>query len=124
MDLGNLLRFVPHRSGILTTRESRNAKPYDRKSASSVTWTHKFVCLADTEFDHVPTATERYNLKCSDLGEKKLCSMEDGLTHIMEKLIQAYPALDIAGRFELRRTDGPYSRHLVTIDTAFLAAVS
>ena len=90
----SFLRFIPCRSGVLTTR----GKPYDRKSTSSITWTHKFVCLSDTEFDRVLTAIEKYNLKCASLGEKKIVfQLSGGWAHIKETLFQKYPALSNGG---------------------------
>ena len=50
--------------------------------------------------------------------------LSGGWNHVKETLFQAYSALNNTGGFELLRTDGPYSRRLVTINTTFLAAVS
>ena len=49
-----------------------------RKSTSTMTWTHKFVCLADSAQDDVPGAADKHKLKCADLGEKKIVLRLDG----------------------------------------------
>ena len=36
-----------------------------------MTWTHKFVRLADSVQDDVPGAADKHKLKCADLEEKK-----------------------------------------------------
>ena len=117
-----LLNFVPACSSALSRRGNN---PYNHKSTACVTWTHKFVCLASTTFDRVPSAQEKYVLKCAGLEEKKVVLRLDGSwDHIKEKLLEEFPALTNAGGFELLWTDGPYSRSLVTIDTPHLAGVS
>ena len=50
------------------------------------TWTHKFVCLAQTDFDHVPSPNEKFMLKCAGLGEKKVTlSLDGGWAYILLK---------------------------------------
>ena len=74
-----------------------------------MTWTHKFVCLADSAQDDVPGAADKHKLKCADLGEKKIVFRLDGkYADIKDALLHAYPALEKGGGFELMRTAGPY----------------
>ena len=81
--------------------------------------------MRSTEADDLPSAAEKYKLKCNDLGEKKVVFKLNGnWSHIKETVIKAYPALEKAGGFELLRTDGPYSKRLATIDSKFLISVS
>ena len=106
------------------TRGKKRFEPY-RRTAGNLTWTHKFVCLAEPEQDDLPSAAEKYKLKCNDLGEKKVVLKLNGnWSHIKETVIKAYPALEKAGGFELLRTDGPYSKRLATIGSKFLISVS
>lgn len=73
----------------------------------------------------VPSGHEKYTLKCADLGEKKLVFRLNGnYSHLKEVIFQAFPLLDKAGGFELMRTEGPYSRKLVEIDSKFLVSVA
>ena len=44
--------------------------------------------------------------------------------HLQEKLLEAFPFLGKGGGFELTRTNGPYSRQLVPIDSKFLSSIS
>ena len=96
-----------------------------KKPPPSLTWTHKFVCLADMSSDLLPSSSEKYNLKCAGLGEKKIVFRLNGsYSHLKEELLQAFPALEKCGGFELTRTDGPYSRNLAPIDPKFLTSVA
>ena len=55
-------------------------------NALGPTWTHKFVCLAQTDFDHVPSPYEKFMLKCAGLGEKKVTlSLDGGWAYILLK---------------------------------------
>ena len=45
-------------------------------------------------------------------------------TSTSKKLLQAFSLLEKAGGFELTRTEGPYSRALVPIDSKFLISVT
>lgn len=119
--LNPLLHF---RSPVLS-RRAGTWKPYSRKSATCVTWTHKFVCLNLTRSERVPSTQEKYDLKCADLGEKKVVfRLDGGWSHIKETLLTEFPLLSNGGGFELLRTDGPYSRCLVPIDATHLTGVS
>ena len=90
-----------------------------------LTWTHKFARLGRTTCETVPTGHDKYALKCADLGEKKLVFQLNGnYTKLKEVLFQAFPLLEKAGGVELTRTEGPYSRTLVPIDSKFLVSVS
>ena len=44
---------------------------FSRKGPGGLTWTHKFLCLADTKQDYVPSAMDKHKLKNAGLGEKK-----------------------------------------------------
>lgn len=90
-----------------------------------MTWTHKFVCLADSAQDDVPGAADKHKLKCAGLEEKKIVFWLDGkYADIKDALLHAYPALEKGGGFELMRTAGPYSRQLMPIDAKFTMSVA
>ncbi len=44
--------------------------------------------------------------------------------HLQEKVFEAFPLLKNGGGFELMRTNGPYSRQLIAIESKFLLSVS
>ena len=65
--------FVPQQgSQVRRSKGSRHPTPYDlsRKAPGSITWSHKFVCLADVTDVDVPSSQAKYILKCAGLGEK------------------------------------------------------
>ena len=85
---------------------------------------HKFVCLGEVSCETVPSGQAKYDLKCADLGEKKLVFRLNGdYSHLKQVLLDAYPLLEKGGGFELARTEGPYSRNLVLIDSEFLVSI-
>ena len=104
---------------------SRATSRSKRKKQAVLTWTHKFVCLGETSCETVPTGHDKYTLKCADLGEKKLVFRLNGsYIHIKEIVLQAFPLLEKADGFKLTRTEGPYPRALVPIDSKFLISVA
>ena len=121
----NIQEFMlPSGSSRMTRSKRKRYSPYEKKQAM-LTWTHKFVCLGNTLCETVPSGHEKYTLKCADLGEKKLVFRLNGnYSHLKEVIFQAFPLLDKAGGFELMRTEGPYSRKLVEIDSKFLVSVA
>lgn len=119
-----MLNFRPHppeRRGHST----RRSNPYERKTAACLTWTHKFVALADCDQDVIPTTHQKYELKNADLGEKKIVFRLSGsYIHLKEKVLESFPELKKGGGIEFLRLDGPYSRHLVLIDSKHLQTVA
>ena len=119
-----MLNFRPHppeRQG----RSTRRSNPYERKTAACLTWTHKFVALADCDQDVIPTTHQKYELKNADLGEKKIVFRLSGsYIHLKEKVVEGFPELKKGGGIEFLRLDGPYSRHLVLIDSKHLQTVT
>ena len=119
--------FLPQQAGLKRARGSKRFSPYEvsRKSSSTMTWTHKFVCLSDSSQEDIPVVSEKHKLKCAGLGERKIVFRLDGkYADIKETLLPAYPTLEKGGGFELMRTAGPYSKHLTPIDAKFTSSVA
>ena len=88
------------------------------------TWTHKFICLADTHQEQVPSMSERHRLWSAGLGEKKIVFRLDGdWSHIKEVLMETFPPLKSAGGMELLHTAGSYSKNLLVIETRYIISV-
>ena len=120
----NVQEFLPQCGPTRSRSKRRQFSPYEKRQ-TSLTWTHKFVCLGVTTCESVPSGQEKYTLKCANLGEKKLVFQLNGnYVHMKEIISQAFPPLENAGGFELMRTDGPRSRTLVQIDSKFLISVA
>ena len=68
------------------------------------TWSHTFVCLANSSQDTVPDGDERASLQIAGLEEKKItfCSYSDA-QEIYQELLYNFPKLSEAGGFELLR---------------------
>lgn len=47
------------------------------KTKSVPTWTHDFICLAQTDQDSVPDSFERVSFQMAGLGEDKITLQED-----------------------------------------------
>ena len=114
---------------LLQPRSGRRGRvsPYEKRRSLSagLTWTHKFVCLGQTDTENIPNPQDKYTLKTAGLGEKKLVFKLNGnYAHIKEIILEAFPLLEKGGGFELSRTSGPYSRKLMPIDPSFLTSVS
>ena len=90
-------RYNFKRKGSTKTTECLPKKP---KPSS---WTHKFVCLSQTDEERVPTTPfARETLLLAGLGEKKIvidCSTEE----FHEVLLNCFPKLKSGGGFELLR---------------------
>ena len=87
----------------------RGARPY---FVPKNTFTRTFVCLADSEQDVIPDASERIRLSMAGLGEAKIVFNKDGnALHVHEKIIESFPALAEAGGYEiLRKLEGSTKR--------------
>ena len=57
-----------------------------------MTWTHKFVCLADSAQEDVPVAADKHKFKCACLGEKIVLRLDGKYVDIKEALLHAYQA--------------------------------
>ena len=84
----NLQQFVPSHDFKRAKGQRRVPYSYSRKEAlAPLTWTHKFVCLARKSSEAIPSGQMKYELKCADLGEKKLVFRLDGdFVHLQDKL--------------------------------------
>ena len=121
----NLHQFVPSHEFKRKNRKTPYLCGRKEVLAAPITWTHKFVCFATKSSNVVPSGQMKYDLKCTDLGEKKLVFRLDGdFSHMQEKILEAFPLLKKGGGFELMRTNGPYSRQLVAIESKFLMTVA
>ena len=74
-------------------RKQSSQKGGKRKKLS--TWTHTFVCLANTTQDEVPDSDERASLQLAGLGEKRitLCSFSN-FSDIHAELTFQFPKLN------------------------------
>ena len=109
---------------LLQPRSGRRgrASPYEKRRSLSAgfSWTHKFVCLGQTDTENTPNPQDKYTLRTAGLGEKKLVfKLSGNYAHIKEVILEAFPLLEKGGGFELSRTSGPYSRKLRPLITAF-----
>ena len=68
------------------------------------TWSHTFVCLANSSQDTLPDGEERASLQIAGLGEKKIsfCAFGDA-QDIYDELLFQFPKLSKAGGLELLR---------------------
>ena len=83
------------------------------------------MCLSDPNQDIVPSASEKFSLKESGLGEQMIvCPLSGGWERIKEEILRAFPKLKNGGGIELLRTDGPYSKSLTKIGAQFMTSVS
>ena len=82
------------------------------------TWTRAFVCLAFSEQNALPSTSERITLTLNGLGEKKLQFPSNGnAAQVHEVIIDAFPALQTAGGYEVLRTVDGRSKDLICIPT-------
>ena len=92
VQLPRCFEFLPQQAGLKHSRGSRRFTPYKvtRKSTSTMTWTHKFVCLADSAQDDVPGAADKHKLKCADLGEKKMLRLDGKYADIKDACLSCF----------------------------------
>ena len=82
------------------------------------TWTRAFVCPAFIEQNALPSTSERITLTLNGLGEKKLLFPCNGnAAQVQEVIIDAFPALQTAGGYEVLRTADGRSKALICIPT-------
>ena len=91
-------------ANCLKRKGGKNKSSLPKKPKPS-SWTHKFVCLATTNEDRVPTSCMKDLLAFAGLGEQKVfipdvdCTIEE----FYETLYESFPRLRKAGGFELLR---------------------
>ena len=82
------------------------------------TWTRAFVCPAFIEQNALPSTSEKITLTLNGLGEKKLLFPCNGnAAQVQEVIIDAFPALQTAGGYEVLRTADGRSKDLICIPT-------
>ena len=80
------------------------------------TFTRLFVCLANTEQDVMPDASERIPLSMAGLGEAKIVFNKDGnAIHVHGKILETFPALGEAGGYEILRKQEGNTKQLMQI---------
>lgn len=90
----------------LSGKRKKGALKYGskKKMPRNATWTHTFVCLADTTQDLVPNCDERAKLMMAGVGEKKIQLIVDSdAQDINCEISSQFPKLRNAGGFELLR---------------------
>ena len=81
------------------------------------TWTHTFVCLAETTHMYIPDMSERTALKLAGLGEKKFSVFAYAAgCELQLELVREFPKLAGAGGYELLRAHESGGRELILID--------
>lgn len=86
-------------------REERNSL-FSKKGGSSSSWSHKFVCLADTDTERVPTSrSEKMILEEAGLWEKEITipDLDCDSETFRRIVLSAFPKLQDGGGFELLR---------------------
>lgn len=79
------------------------------------TWTHKFLCLAETDGVKAPTRQEKLLFQSAALGRKKLVfGSKDRAKKVQERLEITFPKLTEGGGFEILRS-GVTPRELVLV---------
>ena len=102
---GSLFNFGLHVSGSTTRPKfgptsGRSSTRGTKKKL--VTWTHDFICIANTNQDKSPTALERSQLITAGLGKKSLNMLECGdSADLHADIIDAFLQLADAGGYEL-----------------------
>ena len=96
------VNFAPYKIGKKRNIESACLPPAKKCTA----WSAKFVCLADTGAQHVPTTvTQKEVLVEAGLGEKKvdIPDIDCSASEFQQQLMNVFPKLKHAGGFELLR---------------------
>ena len=102
---------------VLQKRRSEPVTAKGKKKQRLPSWTHTFVCLAETDQECLPNASKRATLQMAGLGEKKIVLDGDcDAQAIYEELLLQFPKLKEAGGFELLRTTDKGSKSLNIID--------
>ena len=110
--------FSPYRSvnrargGNTSNVGSRRSRRPRSASGHIATHTHTFVCLENKDASTCPSSTEKQELFCGGLGERKIQS--DDASEVHKKLIETYPKLVESGGYELLQTCGT-SKYLISI---------
>lgn len=103
---------VGRRTSNVASRRSRRPRSYSGRVA---THTHTFVCLANKDASTCPSATEKQDLYCAGLGERKVQFEQSGdASEIHRKLTETYPKLLESGGYELLQTCGT-SKYLILV---------
>ena len=103
-------------SGHITQPAARKEKskpslrysPYQRYKPK-VSWTHIFICLADSDQRSLPSREEKRVLKAAGLGEKKIVfpDKNGSFEHVKKTLEDYFEKLrDVDGVFEILRSGG------------------
>ena len=98
---------------LCTSGSSVETPTKSSKVSKSITWSHKFVCLAMTTATKVPTSKEKSFLSSVGLGEKVIMfpSMQVMLDEFQDILKRHYPQLEESGGFDLLKCK-PNTREL------------
>ena len=84
-------------------RKSKTNPAASKKSKKDIPWTHTFVCVPETDTDHVPT--DYALMTANGLGKAKLhLSESSSAMDIHTAILQQFPKLSNCGGYELLRT--------------------
>ena len=114
-ELSRLFSWSSRKSAKRT--KGTNVGSSTSKKKKLKTWTHTFVCLAETTHKYIPDMAERTALKLAGLGEKKfgVFAYANG-SELQEELLREFPKLAAAGGYELLRAHESGGRELILID--------
>ena len=96
----------------------RRVHPYTRPylGPKKSTWTRSFICLARVQQETLPTTNERITLTMAGLGEQKITFNKEGrASHVHAKIVEAFPALNEVGGYEILRLAEGRSKALVAL---------
>jgi hypothetical protein len=109
-------RPPPARRNIGNTGSQRRQAPYGSKPKHGTTWSRAFVCLASAGQQHAPSTEERIELTFNGLGEKKFIFPQEGNSaQVHEVLLEALPALQEDGGYEILRTGDGRSKEFILL---------
>ena len=102
-----------NRSGKRSATPGGSRPKYFKHSS---TWSRQFICLSEKGHNHVPSATERINLLLAGLGEKKIQFPAEGnAAEVHESIMEAFPALESGGGYEILRSGDGRTKELILI---------
>ena len=110
LEFNRLFSWNPKSSVGSKRKKGSNQKGGGSKKKRLPTWTHTFVCLANTDDDTAPGSKYRASLQLAGLGEKRLSvDLYADTRELHDDILFNFPKLIDAGGYELLRssTAGP-----------------
>lgn len=111
-------RFEPPKIGNSNNKKRKRGTSNENKGQGNrrYIWSHRFVCLSDSEDCQTPNLDYKIVLKNAGLGEAEIAFQKDGnAEHFHQKLLETFPKLKDCGGYEVLRTAERSSHKLVVI---------